>query len=535
MKRILCLILAALLALSLLSGCRKTEKTVQPPEPEAAQEPVSADPTTEDPAQMPEPSEPADPEPSDPTEPEEPDPWRALTQAELEELNAALSWEDNGFFVCAYDRPEEIDWNQVCYNGAGIDQELTEEDYAHYEEALGELYTDLTVIRRTDLEQFVLEKTGTSYALARKPLGLSWFTEDNETYVHQHGDTNYQPIQFAEGYVNGNLYRLRYQMSDWQNWEFDRTYEARVRIQDGAWTFLANYAADAPVPETLLTIRYCQTRKEAAAEGAENFVETDFFDFDEPYGKCWAVLTAQSDNVRFVVDRADTSVPEQLELRIPGNEICSGVLNKGESIAVYVNQPWHANLRVWATLGTLWGEFFFGEDNFLHLPDDALRYVTGHDLTAEGRGCQPQSETQLARFLMDGDWAYLDEETGETLACVRFRDYRTMDIVTKDQYYDIFMSYEHLDAEETAAPDLLQLDCYPYSEADWSILPEQFESGELGSYLVSAAQLDGEQILYLTQETSDDAALSWLMPAAIQKTTFVLHRYRGTAEFEPQG
>ena len=95
---------------------------------------------------------------------------RALTQEELDALNASLDFNDNGFFVTSFSRPEEIDWAQVFYNGAGIRQDPSDAQREAYDRAVGYQMTSLVCISRADVERFVLEKTGTEYRAARKPL-----------------------------------------------------------------------------------------------------------------------------------------------------------------------------------------------------------------------------------------------------------------------------------------------------------------------------------------------------------------------------
>lgn len=453
---------------------------------------------------------------------------RPMTEDELDALTDSLSYEENGFFLSTYVRPEEIDWHEVCYNGAGIAKTLTEEDYARYTEELGELFGDVEVIAPADLERFVREKTGTSYAAARNP--LNWEFDSDGNYIREHGDTNLQGIRFTEGYVDGYEYQLYYNCADWKNWIWDRPFVMRARIQDGNWIYRSNYPADAPEPMTLLRIDYVQTREEAE-QRTDTLYETQPLPSDEPYGWCWAVITAQTDQVRYVVDRAASDDCDEFELRIPGECLASGVLDQGESFAIYVNQPWHPELRVMATLGERWGEFFFGEDNWLHLADDEPRWVTGRDLNGEGRGCYPENETNLARFLCDGNWAILDENTGEVLGALRFRDYRTLDIMTKEHTYEIFLTYERRYADDWEAPDVICMEKYSYSDSDWSVLSDWTGDDFLGEYQWSAGQYDGEQILYLNQ--SADGVLDLLL--GVEGPNFSFHRYRGTTQFEPQG
>ena len=464
---------------------------------------------------------------------------RQMTDEELTALTASLDYADNGFFLSTYDRPEEIDWNEVCYCGAGISAHLSDAARAAYEARYGEIFTDLEAIYTADLEDLAWDKTQTPYAVARRPVSLAgWdYLDDFDLWVFQHGDTNMQTISFTDGWRNGSMYELYYQRYDYETWTSERPFVMHAYIRDGEWQYVSNLPADAPAPVTLLNIEFFETREDAARLcGATEFVEVTPKPYDEPYGWRWAVVTAMEDGVRYIVDRGEESVSYDLYgVRVPGANLASGVLNAGECFAIYVNQPWHPDIRVMATKDAYWGEYYFGEDNWLHFDDAVIRYVTGHDLDGEGRGCDPQNEAQLARFLMDGTWAWFDG-TGAFRAAVSFDSYRQVSIMTLDESYPIFLSYAQTYTGAGEAPDTLVLERGDYFYSEWTPLPDWYTWDALGDYLVSAAQMDGEQILYLTQVNNGDGALGYLLPGAEENaTSFMLFRYRGTAVFEPQG
>ncbi|MBQ8935391.1 MAG: hypothetical protein IJ049_03190, partial [Oscillospiraceae bacterium] len=464
---------------------------------------------------------------------------RRLYEAELEQLTDSLRYEENGFFVCTYGRPEEIDWHQVCYNGAGIGIEPDAEVRAAYEAACGEIETDLEAIYDTDLRNFVWEKTQTNYSEARRPLSLDWvYLDDLGLWFWQHGDTNAQSISFTDGYANGYEYYLYYTRADYESFMGEREFVMHCYIRDGEWQYISNLPADATAPVTLLNIDYYDTKEEAQARGAKEFIEVEQQPWDEDYGWSWAVVTAQTDNVRYIVDRsADPDCYELYGVFVPGDNITSGVLNDGESFAIYINQPWSPDVRLTATKDEYWGEYAFGEDNWLGFDNSVRRYVTGHDLQGEGRGCYPEDESQMSRFLADGSWVYLDEDPGAVTASLRFYGYNSLTITTADESYPIYVRFGYSEDWISGAPDLLALEKDDYNNIhDWSALPDWYTSDDLGDYAVFALQLDGEQILYLTQANNGDGALSWLLPCADENTyEFMLHRYRGTALFEGQG
>lgn len=534
--RTLCGVLCLLLAFQLLSGCGENEMGSSEKQRETA---GFAD-ETEKNLEM---ASGALEEASSSTLSEEMGPeakWRELTREELDSLTDSLDWSVNGFFVTAYSRPEEIDWNEVFYNGAGRKRNPSESELAEYENAVGPVITSLVCIERKDVEEFVWEKTGMEYSAARHP--LQWYLTESGLYMTQHGDTNARPVRFSEGTVLGNEYRLTFSGTDYVNYRFERDFVISVRIEEGRWLFRSCLPADAPSPLDLLEIRYAATEMEAAALGAEEFYQVQQLPSDEPFGWCWAVLTAKQDGVRFVVERlrAETDKEQIFSdtygLVLPGGNVTSGVLNRGESVAIWVNRPWHPRIRLIASKGTYYGDYVFGEDNWLHLEDTVIRYVIGHDWDGEGRGTSWSSEEDLVNFLNSGSWEYKNEESGETLAAVCFSEYRSMVVDNGEDCYKILLQYSRIYSEEDQAPDLLQMNKYFSDDSCWEPHSFIFSQERLGDYLVSAIQLDGEQILTLQQVNNGDGILNAILPQTEQNQhVFRFYRYAGTAAAEGQG
>lgn len=561
--RLLSILLAFTLMLGLFAGCQKSDaqdaelaaqaltgKTKPQPETqtgavdakdEPEPDPKQDEPTPESKPQVGGKLKPTEPSGGKTDAPDAPDGETpaALSADELRAINDSLSFEDNGFFVCTYSRPEEIDWHEVLYNGAGIGTEMTDELYAAIEAAEGgELYTDATLIPADAIGDFVYEKTGIPYSYARKPIWFRWayLDEDDGYYYFLHGDTNAQPITVTSGSRTGNEYWLRYTRSDWQNYIDSRPFVMHCVIENGNWRYISNVPDDAPPPVDLLTIEYYDDLEKAKRDHIVlETVEYEFTDADEPSGFCWCVLTAETDDVYYNIERgglADTEL--SWDLLIPTDIVDYGILYEGESVAVYVNRPWYPTLRISATKdGAYYGEFWVGEDNALHLEDYVPRYIVGHDLQGEGRGCEPATEEQLVNFLSDGDWCVYDEE-GEITAVVSFQDYRTMYIWSHVGFFDVRLDYDRLDARPSEAPDLLVMQRGWEDYTAWDELPEYF-GDTLGDYLIYATQLEGEQVLILTQANNGDGALGYMLGTGEYGYEFVLTRYKGTAWFEPQG
>ncbi len=557
----LCVLLALMLMLSLFAGCEKQ----QPDAEQAAQALTGKVKPTQDDGK-------AEEDTADKTEPEKEDDVRqdsgkpqlsgkptlsqkpqadnssgageeeeeisGLSAEELEQINNSLDYKENGFFVCTYSRPEEIDWSEVLYNGAGIAIEVTDEMIADILEAIGEdeLYTDVTAIPEDAIFDFAWEKTGIPYSYARKPIWFDWRYMDDGYFFNMHGDTNAQNIHITSGSRAGNEYWLHYTRSDWQNYIDSRPFVMHCVIEEGNWRYISNLPDDAPPPIDLLDIEFFDTKEEAAKDHMilEYFTE-ELGDADEPTGMCWCVITAKTDDVEYSFDYGGLANDElSWDLFIPDHTLEYGILYEGESVAMYINRPWYPTLRISAVKnGIYYGEYWVGEDNGLHLDWSIPRYIVGHDLQGEGRGCEPLNEAQLVNFLQDGDWCVYDEE-GEITAVVSFRDYRSMYIWSYAGFFDVQLDYDRLDARANEAPDLLVMKRGWDDYADWDALPEYF-GDTLGDYQYYAVQMLGEQILILNQANNGDGALGYMLGTGEYGYEFVLTRFKGTAWMEPQG
>ena len=463
---------------------------------------------------------------------------RALTDAELAALNA--DFDGMSFCTSVYACPEEIDWQQVCYDGAGIGIEPSERLLQEYIDDGGWGELDIEAIPDDALRRLVWQSTLTSYDLARRPLWPGWFRSSDDVYIFEHGDTNAIPVEFTAGQVEGDLYRLSYLRSNFEQYEFEpEIFVLTARIRNGHWQYISNLPADwNPAPAVLATVAYWDDLD--AAKALNDIVavtdEPAGAEHMEPYGWGWAVVTAQSDGVRWIVEGAEDYEDVGLNVRVPGECVGSGVLDAGQAVAVRTNQPWHTAMRVTVTRGGLWGEYVFGSDNYKHLLNGDVRRIVAHDFAGEGCGAQIHDETGLANFLCTGGaWALLDAGTDELVGSINFFYYRNLEARGEDFSLVCGLDYERCDARPSAAPDVIVL---RYSES-WGDAPalEGLEYRDvLGDYQLWYTQLDGEQVLTLRQASEGAGILSALFPQADEGGgAFTLHRWIGAAEMEGQG
>ncbi|MBR1470552.1 MAG: hypothetical protein IJ600_02785 [Lachnospiraceae bacterium] len=475
------------------------------------------------------------PSPTDAGLPSEDVVWEPVSEETLARLQDT-SGNYNGFFLSAYSCPEMIDWNQVCYNGAGIDIQVTDELRDFLTAEWGEIYTDVTAIHTEDLEYYVRLTTGTEYACARRPLNWEYFPQ-KDLYVFEHGDTNYMPVTFTRGEANGDIYRLYYYMEDWQAFE-EREFVVTAQVSDsGEWIFLSNLQTDTPAMQNLLSMDFYTDKADLAAYAPKDYVEVKRLASDEDSTWYWVLLFALQDDTRIILDRADvsTDLGESLvweNFFLPGDNLYSTTLNAGESVAVKVNLPWNPRIHLTAASGNYYGEYFFGEDNWRHLETDTAplptTLVIGHDFDAEGRGTNPRNNLQFLNMFA-GNWVTVDDN-GEPTALVSFDDVLT--ITDMDNYYVLGYTWENILSKDGGIPDGISLYCY-----DEDVLPEipfeGYDPNRLGDYLISLTQLDGEQILTITQANNGDGVLSYALEGTDPtNTSFELHRYTGVAQEE---
>ena len=461
---------------------------------------------------------------------------RQLSAEALAKLKQNLDPACMPFCTTVYACPEEIDWTQVFYNGAGLNETPSEKALAEYRAQVASMDLDKECIRDARVREFVWKHTLTSYDFADLPLFGRWFSSSDGWYIFEHGDTNALPVDFYEGYADGDLYKLRYMRADWENFMFDRIpFELTVYIRDGRWQYVSNLPAEQTAPKTLLTLSYYSEL--ADAEALNNVVaatQTKPEDWMEPYGWAWAVFTAQTDGVRYAVEQVSDYTDAGLNVAVPGKVVASGVLNRGESAAVYTGQPWHAEMRLTAKCGAHFAAYVFGEDNWKHLYYDDVRGVIGHDLAGEGRGCAPKTEAELSAFLRDGDWALFDRATGELAGAVTFYDYRNLSFRSFEGGFDAFLTFDRFDARPTEAPDVIAME-YTSFEDGGEALPGYRNGDPAGEYQLHMVQLDGEQVLTLTQISEGDGIFTAACPEAGEGGVFTLHRYKGTPGSGGQG
>lgn len=118
-----------------------------------------------------------------------------LTAKELEYYTAFVNdVSNNGFLGSKYDRPQDVDINEVFYNGCGFPDTLTEEE----RKLLPEIWTDYTKVTTAQINEILNKRLGLQLEDMTHPL-YYLYVEEGDFYFFQHGDTNYMPYTCTEG------------------------------------------------------------------------------------------------------------------------------------------------------------------------------------------------------------------------------------------------------------------------------------------------------------------------------------------------
>ena len=134
-----------------------------------------------------------------------------LSEAELNEIQEKLNTNEyNGFVNQGFSSPNEIDWTKVFYNGAGISSsEISDKEEQTLLDELNwyELYGDVIVLSKKDIEDFVLKHTGLD--TEAKDLNLdAIYLEEYENFYFVHSDADFTSVSCLSGIKAGDVYEV---------------------------------------------------------------------------------------------------------------------------------------------------------------------------------------------------------------------------------------------------------------------------------------------------------------------------------------
>ncbi len=172
-----------------------------------------------------------------------------LSDKELQSIEDDLNdMKFNGFMTAEFDSIENIWWDDVLYNGAGIEDQKIDHDTVMneylkmYDE--DELFGDMTYISSENLEKYVELTTGKAYSTMNHPINWTYL-KDLDVYVSQHGDTNYTHVKCLSGTKNGSHYIIEYVLEDFEEYTYEPEpgeikYELVMDKTDEGYRFISN-------------------------------------------------------------------------------------------------------------------------------------------------------------------------------------------------------------------------------------------------------------------------------------------------------
>lgn len=164
----------------------------------------------------------------------------SLSQEELEKAQAYFNKvENNGFLCSEYSNTKDISLIQLIYNGAGISEEMTEQERVDYKD---EIYTDITKIPKKALEELTKNKLNIELKTINgyEEFEKNFYSEKYDCYYLQHGDTNYEAVEFVSGEKNDDgTYTFIYDGYSHVTYE-ESQFKLNCYVNDNVYTIISN-------------------------------------------------------------------------------------------------------------------------------------------------------------------------------------------------------------------------------------------------------------------------------------------------------
>ena len=172
---------------------------------------------------------------------------RILSEDECGELEKFINGTGNyGFLLSIYEKPQDLDADQVFFAGAGLEPGVPDEEEreAYLEETGEEKAVNLFRLGATQVNDYLQYRAGVSMdELSHKP---DWvYLEDYDAYYLCHGDeeTNVCEFEVTDAAVQGDFYRVHYMVRreapDLDGWHIP-VYEAILKKNGDSYRFCAN-------------------------------------------------------------------------------------------------------------------------------------------------------------------------------------------------------------------------------------------------------------------------------------------------------
>lgn len=172
---------------------------------------------------------------------------RNLSESECLELEKFINDTGNyGFLLSVYEKPQDLDAEQVFFEGAGLELRVPaeEEREAYLEETGEEMAVNLFRLGATQVNDYLQYRAGVSMdELSHKP---DWvYLEDYDAYYLCHGDeeTNVCDFEVTDAAVQGDFYRVHFRVRreapDLDGWHIP-VYEVILKKNGDSYRFCAN-------------------------------------------------------------------------------------------------------------------------------------------------------------------------------------------------------------------------------------------------------------------------------------------------------
>ncbi len=177
---------------------------------------------------------------------------RALTKSELKKISNNFSYDDTSeggeanlpFLTCVYDKPSEIDLDEVFYTGVGIYKSPTDSEEKTLVESYGFSQGGLDNINcykitADDANAFLQKKTG----LTIKQFSKKWswtYAKEYDAYFNLGSDCNLPDPVFKSGSLSGDVYTLVYNAEIYSYSSDSADFEVKFKQVDGSLRFISN-------------------------------------------------------------------------------------------------------------------------------------------------------------------------------------------------------------------------------------------------------------------------------------------------------
>lgn len=146
------------------------------------------------------------------------------------------SFEINGFIVSTntYTKPSDINLEEVFYNGAGFNNEISKEELEEYKKITRYNETDIIKITTKQAEELYYNNTGEKLTNLNERLKNWTYIEKYDAYYNEVSDTNFESVSCIEGIMNEEHKIMKIQLSN------NRTISLKIDYEKGKHYIISN-------------------------------------------------------------------------------------------------------------------------------------------------------------------------------------------------------------------------------------------------------------------------------------------------------